>query len=80
MNLQLKASKSYWTSRRDEQFSLLDILLNKSCVGDNVEEVQNKINQTIREIAICIKAIEIVDGLIGHNQNPTENTEQEKNS
>lgn len=78
MNLQLKASKSYWTSRRDEQFSLLDILLNKSCVGDNVEEVQNKINQTIKEIAICIKAIEIVDGLIVNNQNHTENPEQEK--
>ena len=67
MSLQLKASKSYWIAKRDEQFSLLDILLNKSVVSDSVGDIQSKINEVIKEIAISIKAIEVIENLIDSN-------------
>ena len=67
MSLQLKASKSYWIAKRDEQFSLLDILLNKSVVSDNSGDIQSKINEVIKEIAISIKAIEVIENLIDSN-------------
>jgi len=79
MNLQLKASKSYWTSRRDEQFSLLDILLNGGSGGEKSEEIQVKINKTIGEIATCIKAIEVLDNLIGYNETPEDNLNKKEN-
>lgn len=78
MNLQLKASKSYWLSKRDEKFSVLDILLNKSAVSDNAEEIQYRINETVREISIIMKTIEVVDILI--EQNSAENTETKDNN
>jgi hypothetical protein len=74
MNLQLKASKSYWVAKRDEQFSLLDILLNKSVVSDNAENIQHKINEVIKEIAISIKAIETIENLIDSTSNEKNNT------
>jgi|688.fasta_scaffold234066_3 hypothetical protein len=64
MSLQLKASKSYWIAKRDEQFSLLDILLNKSVVSDSAGDIQSKINEVIKEIAISIKAIEVIENLM----------------
>lgn len=78
MNLQLKASKSYWTSRRDEQFSLLDILLNGKSGSESAEEIQDKINSVVGEIALCIKAIEVVENLIQYNEVPDDNLKNEE--
>lgn len=64
MSLQLKASKSYWIAKRDEQFSLLDILLNKSVVSNSAGDIQSKINEVIKEIAISIKAVEVIENLM----------------
>lgn len=77
MNLQLKSAKSYWVYKRDECLSVLDILLNNSCSGENVEIVQKKINETIREISICIKSIEVVDELISNSKKEFDNLKDE---
>jgi hypothetical protein len=64
MNNQLKASKSHFVSKRDENFSLLDILLNRVCASENVSNIQSQINDCVREIAICSQSIMIIDGLV----------------
>jgi hypothetical protein len=74
MSLQLKASKSYWIAKRDEQFSLLDILLNKSVVSDSAGDIQSKINEVIKEIAISIKAIEVIENLMDSSSVEETNT------
>lgn len=78
MNLQLKASKSYWVAKRDEQFSILDILLNKSVVGDSAGNIQFQINEVVKDIAISIKAIEVLDNLLVSTSNEQTDTEEKK--
>jgi len=79
MNLQLKASKSYWIAKRDEQFSLLDILLNKSVVGDNAGDIQSQINEVVKDISISIKAIELIDNLLDSTSNKQADAEEKNN-
>ena len=78
MNLQLKASKSYWIAKRDEQFSILDILLNKSVVSDSAGDIQFQINEVVKDIAISIKAIEVLENLLDSTSNEQSDTEEKK--
>ncbi len=79
MNLQLKASKSYWIAKRDEQFSFLDILLNKSVVSESAGNIQFQINEVVKDIAISIKAIEVLDNLLDSTSNNQTDAEKKNN-
>ena len=63
-NLQLKAAQSYWTAKRDQAQSKLDIYLNKS-VGTGVEfDIQERINQLFEEFSHAQNVLNTVNLII----------------
>ena len=75
LNLQIKASLSYWTAKRDEAQSNLDIYLNKSVGIGNDGNIQEKINKLFEEFSYAQNIINSIN-LIIQNLEPQEQKQE----